>query len=247
MNTKNHQNKKLAFFLPNMFTALNMACGFGSLVLASQNRLFEATSILILGAIFDSVDGRVARMLGSQSSFGEQFDSLSDVVSFGVAPSFLIFQQSLSDFGRLGIVVSFVFMLCAALRLARFNANINKISSAYFQGLPSPGAALAIIGYVYACLAFSDFADLSFIAIPYTLLYGILMVTNIPFYSFKQSTWVKEHKRLSLALFFLWCGLVFSYYQVMFALGMLLYVTISLVNFSFRKREFGDVIEWSKD
>ena len=115
-------SKRLAFFLPNIFTGLNMACGFASMVLASRGLHYEAAMILILGAIFDSVDGRVARLTGTSSSFGEQFDSLSDAVSFGVAPAFLIFNKYLSQYGRLGAVISFVYLLCAALRLARFNS-----------------------------------------------------------------------------------------------------------------------------
>ena len=134
--------KKLAFFLPNSFTALNLACGFFSILLSFKGEFYFACIVLGLGAIFDSVDGRVARLTGTQSSFGEQFDSLSDLISFGMAPSFLVFNRFLSESGRVGVIVAFFYLLCGALRLARFNANINKVSSTFFQGLPIPSGAL---------------------------------------------------------------------------------------------------------
>ena len=130
-----------------MFTALNLGCGFFSIITVQQGLFFEACVLLIIGSLFDSVDGRVARMTGTNSNFGEQFDSISDVVSFGMAPAFLIYHRFLFDHGRLGIIVCFIFCLCGSLRLARFNANINDVSSDYFQGLPIPMGALALIGY----------------------------------------------------------------------------------------------------
>ncbi|MEI8346972.1 MAG: CDP-diacylglycerol--serine O-phosphatidyltransferase, partial [Pseudomonadota bacterium] len=146
--------KKLAFFLPNTFTALNMACGFASIIFAQQGDFYKASMILILGAIFDSVDGRVARLTGTQSDFGEQFDSISDVITFGAAPAMLMYARFFTDLGRFGLVISFLYLLCGALRLARFNANIDKISSEFFQGLPIPGAALAQAGLVLTSLQY---------------------------------------------------------------------------------------------
>ena len=134
--------KKLAFFLPNCFTAMNMACGFWSIIWSTAGRFYEACLILVLGAVFDSVDGRVARKMGTQSSFGEQFDSLSDLITFGIAPSILFYGFYLKSFERLGVVIALLYLLCGALRLARFNANIEKVSSDYFQGLPIPGCLL---------------------------------------------------------------------------------------------------------
>ena len=140
--------KRIAFFLPNTFTALNMACGFSSVLFSFRGEFYYASMILLLGAIFDLVDGRVARLMNAQSTFGEYFDSLSDVVSFGVAPAFIMYNCFFKDFGRIGQVVAFVYLLCGALRLARFNANIEKVSSNFFQGLPIPMAALALVGLV---------------------------------------------------------------------------------------------------
>ena len=130
-----NEAKKLAYFLPNTFTALNMGCGFFSIVLAWKGEFYNACMLLFLGAIFDSVDGRVARLTGTQSTFGEQFDSISDVISFGIAPALLVYNRFFLDLNKFGIMISFVYCLCGALRLARFNANIDKVSSTFFQGL----------------------------------------------------------------------------------------------------------------
>ncbi|MEC7276853.1 MAG: CDP-diacylglycerol--serine O-phosphatidyltransferase [Bdellovibrionota bacterium] len=240
-------SKRLAFFLPNIFTGLNMACGFASMVLASRGLHYEAAMILILGAIFDSVDGRVARLTGTSSSFGEQFDSLSDAVSFGVAPAFLIFNKYLSQYGRLGAVISFVYLLCAALRLARFNANIAKVRSDFFQGLPSPGAAMGVLGLVLLAEKFPVVDEYSLYALPYTAIYGILMITTIPFHSFKNSELVRKHKRAILFLFFITAALTVIYYQIAFALGMALYVLISLFYYLYKMKEFGDAFEWTEE
>jgi len=240
-------SKRLAFFLPNIFTGLNMACGFASIVLSTNGDHYKAAMILILGAIFDSVDGRVARLTGTSSSFGEQFDSMSDVVSFGVAPAFLIFHKYLHQFGRLGGVVSFIFLLCAALRLARFNANLSKFRSDFFQGLPSPGAALAIIGIILLSDRFPVVDDYPHLILIYTLVYGILMVTTIPFHSFKNNQFVKRHRRAILFFFFLAAALTVIYYRIMFALGMAIYLIFSLVYYISRIREFGDAFEWTEE
>ena len=241
------RSKRLAFFLPNIFTALNMACGFASILLGIQGRIYEAAMILILGAIFDSVDGRVARLTGTSSSFGEQFDSLSDLISFGIAPALLVHQKYLFLYGRLGAVISFIFLLCAALRLARFNANIEKIGSAYFQGLPSPGAALAIIGAVILSTEYPIIDNFSILFLPYTAFYGVLMITTIPFYSFKDSEFIKKHRKFSLFILFMLVAFTVSYYQIMIALGMCAYILIALVYYLKNRREIMDVFGWAEE
>lgn len=239
--------KKLAFFLPNSFTALNLACGFAAMILSVRGMFYEACLVLILGAIFDSVDGRVARMTGTQSSFGEQFDSMSDVVSFGVAPSFLIYQKYLIHYGRLGAVAAFVFLLCGALRLARFNSNIDKVSSDFFQGLPIPSAALAIIALVLFADQFPVVDSIPLLPVIYTVFYGVLMVTTIPFCSFKNSKWVKDHKKMVLFFVLLLVALIFSYYRIMTILVITSYVVGSILYYLKKRREFGDVFQWNDE
>ncbi len=239
--------RRVAFFLPNTFTALNMACGFASVILSWKGDYYNACMILLLGAIFDSVDGRVARMTGTQSAFGEQFDSLSDVISFGAAPAFLAYNFFLADYGRLGIVVAFCYLLCGALRLARFNANINKVASDYFQGLPIPGAALGIIGYVLLNLELDSLTIAKPVAMLYVLFYAALMISNVPFNSFKKSEWVRKRKRKVLFMIFLTLALVVSYERIMVGLLISLYVFASLVYYIKNKNKFEDMFEWRNE
>ncbi|MBK26683.1 MAG: CDP-diacylglycerol--serine O-phosphatidyltransferase [Halobacteriovorax sp.] len=240
-------SKKLAFFLPNTFTALNMACGFASIMMSYQGEFYKGCLILILGAIFDSVDGRVARMTGTQSSFGEQFDSLSDLISFGMAPAFLVYNQFLTGMGRLGYVVAFIYVLCGALRLARFNANIDKVSSDFFQGLPIPGAALAVIGYVLFSIEFPQLIEFKIVAAVYTVFYALLMISNIPFFSFKNSELVKKNKKLALVIIFLLLTLIFLYDQLMMAIIMGLYVFASLIYFFKVRGRLDEIFNWTSD
>ncbi|WP_127717691.1 CDP-diacylglycerol--serine O-phosphatidyltransferase [Halobacteriovorax sp. HLS] len=241
------QPKKLAFFLPNTFTALNLACGFASIIMSWNGQFYNASMILLLGAIFDSVDGRVARMTGTQSQFGEQFDSISDVVSFGMAPAFLVYNCFFKELGRLGMVISFIYLLCGALRLARFNANIEKVSSDYFQGLPIPTAALGLVGYVLLSLEFSTIRDLTPITAIYVVLYSILMISNIPFYSFKNSSWVKTHKKRVLAIIFLVLAAIFTYEQLMIGVLIGAYVIGGLIYFITHKGALEDVFLWKNE
>ena len=136
--------------LPALFTAGNIFCGFLSLD-ATARGAFETAAILIfVAAFFDGIDGRVARLTGTTSAFGEQLDSLCDVVSFGVAPAFLVYLWGLSAFGRAGLLVSFLFAVCGASRLARFNVQIHVVDKRWFVGLPIPSAAGALCGLIWA-------------------------------------------------------------------------------------------------
>ncbi len=235
---------KLAFFLPNTFTALNMGCGFMGILYAFQGHFYKACLFIIVGAIFDSMDGRVARMTGTESSFGEQFDSLSDLISFGAAPALIFYFKFLSGMNRVGMVVAFIYLLCGALRLARFNANIKNVSSDYFQGLPIPGAASGIIGFVLLSLEVGYAEVFRLVAIPYVLFYAILMISNIPFSSFKNSTWIKKNKRKVLfIIFILICG-VFLYEEIMIFIIISLYVIGSILYRIIYRNRFKDVFDW---
>ena len=141
--------------------------------------------------VLDSLDGRVARMTNTQSTFGEQMDSLSDMVSFGAAPALIVYEWSLKGMGKLGWVSAFVYCAAAALRLARFNTNIAVVDKRFFQGLPSPAAAAIVMGFVWLMdtLGYKDVRNIDWIvwtAFVVTLFAGLTMVTNVPFYSFKD-------------------------------------------------------------
>jgi CDP-diacylglycerol--serine O-phosphatidyltransferase len=236
--------RRLAFFLPNTFTALNMGCGFFSIILGWKGDFYLASMLLVLGAIFDSVDGRVARITHTQSAFGEQFDSISDVVTFGVAPSFLVYNKFFINMGRIGLVTSFVFLLCGALRLARFNANIEKVSSDFFQGLPIPSGALALVGLVLFSLEFPQINVYVPAFIVYVLFFAFLMISNIPFNSFKKSQWVKSHKKRVLFIIFLLFILTLLREQIMIGLIILTYVFASLAYFLRNKGALEDMFQW---
>ncbi len=176
------------YLLPNLFTTAALFFGFYAVVQAMNNR-FEAAAIAIFVAmVLDGLDGRVARLTHTQSEFGAQYDSLSDMVSFGVAPALVMYEWALKDLGKLGWTAAFVYCAGAAVRLARFNTNIDVVDKRYFQGLPSPMAAALIAGlvWVFDDLGIDRELWLSIIAWAFTMYAGITMVSNVPFYSFKD-------------------------------------------------------------
>lgn len=240
-------NRRLAFFLPNIFTALNMACGFTAILSSFRGDFYKACMFIVLGAVFDSVDGRVARMTGTQSSFGEQFDSMSDLVSFGIAPALMYYFRFLLEAGRPGMVCTFFFMLCGALRLARFNANIERVKSDYFQGLPIPGAASAITGFVLISLHFPQLVEIRPIAMLYIVFYSLLMISSVPFPSFKNSIWIKTHKKQVLMLIFLGFCSLFIWEEVMIPVIITGYVVGSLTYVAFNKEKFAGIFDWKNE
>jgi len=181
------------YLLPNAFTTANLFAGFYAIV-QSMNGNFEAAAVAIFVAmVLDSLDGRVARLTNTQSAFGEQFDSMSDMVSFGVAPALVIYEWSLRGMGKLGWLAAFIYVAGAALRLARFNANIGVVDKRYFQGLPSPAAAALIAGLVWIATDLRETrwieatgTDLRWLALVITVYAGVTMISNAPFYSFKD-------------------------------------------------------------
>ena len=180
--------RKGIYLLPNLFTTAALFAGFFAIVQAMNGR-FEAAAIAIYVAmVLDGLDGRVARLTHTQSEFGAQYDSLSDMVSFGAAPALVVYEWALKDMGKLGWIAAFVYCAGAALRLARFNVNIDVVDKRYFQGIPSPAAAALVAGlvWVFDDLGIDRELWLSIIAWVVTMYAGITMVTNVPFYSFKE-------------------------------------------------------------
>lgn len=241
------ERNRLAYFIPNTFTALNMACGFNAILFAFHGQFYKACMFIVLGAIFDSVDGRVARMTNTQSSFGEQFDSLSDLVSFGVSPAIVYYFRFLTDAGRPGMVACFFFMLCGALRLARFNANIDKNKSDYFQGLPIPGGATAVISMVFMAEFYPELITMKALTVAYLIFYAALMISNIPFPSFKKSEWVKNHKKQVLMIIFLVIASLFVYEEVMIPAIISFYVIASLIYWGTHLKKFEGIFDWTDE
>jgi CDP-diacylglycerol--serine O-phosphatidyltransferase len=175
------------YFLPNLFTTMALFAGFYA-ILSAVNGKFETAAMAIFAAmLLDGVDGRVARLTNSQSAFGAEYDSLSDMVSFGLAPALVIFIWALSDLGKFGWLAAFIFTASAALRLARFNTQVGIADKKYFQGLPSPSAAAIVAGAVWLSVDYGvDTATLGWPAAIMTTLVGLLMVSNFRYHSFKE-------------------------------------------------------------
>ena len=184
----NRPRHKGIYLLPNAFTTANLFCGFFAIVQAMNNRFEMAAIAIFFALVMDGMDGRVARMTHTQSAFGEQYDSLTDMVSFGVAPALVAYEWVLKDLGKWGWLAAFAYCAGAALRLARFNTNIGIVDKRFFQGLPSPAAASLIAGFVW--LAVDNKLPIHEFSIPWlmfglTAYAGITMVSNAMFYSGK--------------------------------------------------------------
>ncbi|MBW8828703.1 MAG: CDP-diacylglycerol--serine O-phosphatidyltransferase [Burkholderiales bacterium] len=183
--------RKGIYILPNLFTLAALFGGFYAIVMAMNGQFEQAAYGIFIAAVLDSLDGRVARMTNTQSAFGEQMDSLSDMVSFGAAPALIVYEWALKGLGKLGWIAAFVYCSGAALRLARFNTNITVVDKRFFQGLPSPAAAAVLIGFIWVMddsgyKGVSKIDWLAWCAFGVTLYAGLTMVTNVPFYSFKD-------------------------------------------------------------
>ncbi|WLI87532.1 CDP-diacylglycerol--serine O-phosphatidyltransferase [Massilia sp. R2A-15] len=181
------------YLLPNAFTTAALFCGFYAIVMAMNQRFEHAVWAIFVAMVLDALDGRVARLTNTQSEFGAQYDSLSDMVSFGAAPALVMYEWSLNGLGKLGWIAAFVYCAGAACRLARFNTNIEVVDKRYFQGLPSPAAAALVAGYI---MMMSDLefigTRISWVSFVVTLFAGLTMVTNVPFYSFKDVNFRKS-------------------------------------------------------
>ncbi|MBI5717102.1 MAG: phosphatidylcholine/phosphatidylserine synthase [Burkholderiales bacterium] len=178
------------YVLPNAITLAALFAGFYAVVMAMNGRFEVACLAVLVAAVLDSLDGRVARMTHTQSAFGEQMDSLCDMVGFGAAPALIVYEWALKGLGKSGLIAAFVYCAGAALRLARFNTNIGIVDKRYFQGLPSPAAAALVVGLIWVMddAGFKDVSKLPWLAwsaFGVTLYAGLTMVTNAPFYSFK--------------------------------------------------------------
>lgn len=179
------------YLAPNLITTLSLLSGFFSILSSTQGHFYKASLAIFLSAILDGADGRVARMLNAQSPFGEQYDSLADMLAFGVAPAILIYSFALQPLGRVGIGCAFIFTACAAFRLARFNVQIGEVDKKYFVGLASPLAAILVTSAVMVAIDHNQWigqydSHVMIIAAIWVVICGLLMVSNIKYYSFKE-------------------------------------------------------------
>lgn len=187
MEQSESKRRRGIYLLPNLFTTAALFAGFYAIVSAMNDRFEQAAIAVFVAMVLDGLDGRVARMTNTQSEFGAQYDSLSDMVSFGLAPSLVMYQWALQGMGKLGWIAAFIYTAGAALRLARFNTQIGVADKRFFQGLASPAAAAIVTGLVWVG---NDYGaqghELRWLSFVITVSAGLLMVSNFRYYSFKD-------------------------------------------------------------
>ena len=206
-----------------------MFAGFYSIISSINGDFTIAAISILIAMMWDTLDGRVARLTNTQSAFGAEYDSLADLVSFGLAPALLVYQWTLYELGRFGWLAAFVYLACAALRLARFNTQVGTADKRYFQGLPSPAAAGVIASMIWLKIwTFASF-DSDVISMGYylgagiTILCGLLMVSNVRYYSFKEFDSKKASFRFLLIVILSLIILVYKPNIILFT-GFFVYV-----------------------
>jgi CDP-diacylglycerol--serine O-phosphatidyltransferase len=222
--------KRGIYILPNLFTTLNLFAGFYAIV-QGMNHEFEKSAVAIfIAMVLDSLDGRVARLTKTQSAFGAEYDSLTDMVSFGAAPALVAYEWALRDLGRVGWIAAFVYCAGAALRLARFNTQLASADKRWFTGLPSPAAAALVAGMIWVFNEYQvEGGDVKWFAAAVTVYAGVTMVSNVRFYSGKDIN-LRRAVPFSMAIAFLIALLVITLqppialWTVMLAYGVSGYV-----------------------
>lgn len=206
------KQRRAIYLLPNLCTTIALFAGFYAIVQAMNNRFESAAAAIFIAMFFDFLDGRIARLTDTQSPFGAEYDSLADMVSFGVAPALVIYVWALQDLGKSGWVAAFFYCAAAALRLARFNTNLRKVDKRYFQGLPSPAAAALLAGLVWIAQN-NDIAgeDIAWFACLLTIFAGISMVSNVLYWSGKAINLRKSVPFIFIIAIVLFFALVSSY------------------------------------
>jgi CDP-diacylglycerol--serine O-phosphatidyltransferase len=234
------RRKKGIYLLPNLFTVTALFAGFYAVVTAMQGKFDNAAIAVLVAMIMDNLDGRIARWTQTQTSFGAQLDSLSDMVSFGVAPALVVYSWSLIHMGKIGWLGAFIFTVAVALRLARFNVQLGKVDKRFFKGLPSPAGAGLVVGLVWVGddLGLTGHA-VNWVALATTIITGFLMVSNIRYHSFKDIDLKGKIPFLAML------GIVLVYVlisidppEILFAIFLIYAISGPLLSFSiYRKKQ----------
>lgn len=203
---------KSIYLLPNMLTTLSMFLGFLAIVWASRGLFESACMAILVSALMDSLDGKVARLTNTASEFGVQYDSLADLVAFGLAPAFLLWHWQLSSLGRFGVAAAFIYTACGALRLARFNITTASIGKRFFIGLPIPAAGCTVVTFVFfaADLPESWLPVFPYAALLLAIFTGLLMVSRVHYFSFKEYDFLRAHPVRSMVTFLFLLALLIS-------------------------------------
>ncbi len=219
--------RKGVYILPNLFTTGNLFCGFWAIVSVFQEQFYYAAVAVLLASVFDVLDGKVARLSGATSKFGVQYDSLADLVSFGIAPALLAFSWALRPYGRFGWLAAFLFVVCGALRLARFNVMAASGDTKYFKGLPIPAAAsmIALTILLYLRLIETGWVkDIVILVMIYLL--AFLMVSTVRYSSFKELG-LARRKPFSMFMFVVLSMIVIVMEPVIVLFGFVLIFVLS--------------------
>ena len=237
------QSKKTRYILPNLLTIAGVCLGISSIKFSLDLNFKLAVIFILLASILDALDGRIARLIKGTTDFGKELDSLTDFVSFGIAPAFIIYFWSLNQYGKIGWAITLIFSVCCVLRLARFNltkyTGSQEWKQNYFEGIPSPiGAILILMPLINELSEFRNFIDLEFISPMLTILISLLLISKIPTYSFK-----KIKIRPSLTIFILLVAgislvaIMFFTFETLFLFGLFYFVSIPLSFYTFKKRK----------
>jgi CDP-diacylglycerol--serine O-phosphatidyltransferase len=219
--------RKGVYILPTLFTTGNLFCGFWAIISVFQEKFLYAAIAILLASIFDVLDGKVARLSGATTRFGVQYDSLADLLSFGIAPALLAFTWALRPYGRLGWLAAFFFVFCGALRLARFNVMSASGETKYFKGLPIPVAALtiALTILLYLRLIETEWVkDIVILVMIYVL--AFLMVSNIRYASFKELN-LSKRKPFSIFIFVVLSMIIIAKEPIIVLFGFVLFYVFS--------------------
>ena len=244
MRTPNKPIPRGVYILPNLFTTASLFAGFFSIILAFNHQFDYAAWAILVGAAMDGLDGKVARLTGTASQFGIEYDSLADDVTFGVAPGMLAYAWQLHEFGRLGLAVAFLFCGCAALRLARFNVGVSTTSKRFFVGLPSPACACVLATFVLFMPYYPDFLMpiLPVLTLLMSIIVPLLMVSRVRYFSFKEFGFIKAHPFQTMVATLIVLSMVFSLPRLFCFLILISYV-ISGPAYTFILRRRGKTLD----
>jgi CDP-diacylglycerol--serine O-phosphatidyltransferase len=231
-------SRRRIYLLPNLLTSASLFSGFYAIIAAIKGNYQAAAVAILIAGILDGLDGRVARWTRTTSRFGLEYDSLSDLVAFGVAPGILAFMWGLQDYGRLGWLAAFLYVATTALRLARFNTlsqNSNSSARSYFLGLPCPSAAAVLATSVLLCQHFGIFGPVRHVAV-LIMVYGLsfLMVSSVRYHSFKEVLWLQQHPFSGMVVLILAIMIVAMEPKVTLFVLIVTYVISGPVLMSFR-------------
>ncbi|OQY25773.1 MAG: CDP-diacylglycerol--serine O-phosphatidyltransferase [Desulfobacteraceae bacterium 4572_35.2] len=234
--------KKGVYILPNLVTTGSLFAGFYGIVSSMNGRYDIAAWFILISAVFDTLDGKVARMTNTTSQFGVEYDSLADLVAFGVAPAILMYSWALQPFGKLGWLAAFLYVVCGALRLARFNVHVETVGSKHFIGLPIPAAASMVAACVLLFYHLGGSGAIRMVSV-LILIYclAVLMVSNVPYYSFKDPELLKRRPFGMLVLAVVLIIVIVAQPELMFFLIFLSYImfspVIALVTYLRKRRQ----------